>query len=109
MHRQHRLLFIICKCRSIFLCVTTGSVALLVYKPFVYFIISLSNKVPIIQQMRVRVRVAPENPRVTRANHYLVPLRSAVRGHGLVWSEQSKVKSTVVTCHSHSIWLSEYR
>src|ERR1700678_1590062 len=44
-HRRHRLLFIICKYRSIFLCVTTGSVALLVYKPFVYFIISLSNKV----------------------------------------------------------------
>src|ERR1700678_1311626 len=44
-HRRHRLLFIICKYHSIFLCVTTGSVALLVYKPFVYFIISLSNKV----------------------------------------------------------------
>src|ERR1700678_2906443 len=44
-HRRHCLLFIICKYRSIFLCVTTGSVALLVYKPFVYFIISLSNKV----------------------------------------------------------------
>src|ERR1700678_3340629 len=38
-HRRHHLLFIICKYHSIFLCVTTGSVALLVYKPFVYFII----------------------------------------------------------------------
>src|ERR1700678_3899691 len=86
-HRRHCLLFIICKYRSIFLCVTTGSVALLVYKPFVYFIISLSNKVLLFNTVQVREL---DRDQSTRKGWYFldsisttVPFRSVrtVTGH----------------------------